>query len=203
MCAENILAEKRSLRKQILKMRDEMPFAVRSAKSKQILSTLSKTELYRKADRILFYIDYQSEVMTTPLITQALAQGKRIYLPKVTGNEMAFYRIDDIENLAEGYKGIREPMGGALFEENAAAALMIMPGAVFDKSRHRIGYGKGFYDRYLERMREKNIKIATVALCFECQMLDAVPYEIHDILPDMILTENNIYMEQKIKNQKI
>lgn len=185
--------EKKSLRKQILKIRNEMSYAERRAKSGQILSALSDMELYKRADTILFYIDYQSEVMTTPLIVHALSQGRQVYLPKVTGTEMDFYQIHDILDLREGYKGIREPEGGALFENAQTDMLMVMPGAVFDRHCHRIGYGKGFYDRYLGRMQQKKIKIPVVALCFACQMLDEIPYEAHDIMPDMVLTENNLY----------
>ncbi|MBO5209949.1 MAG: 5-formyltetrahydrofolate cyclo-ligase [Lachnospiraceae bacterium] len=214
------------MRKQILKIRNEMPQEEREEKSEAIRQKLYQMPIYQKADAILAYVDYQSEVITTPLIERALAEGKKVYCPTVQGEEMDFYRIMGLNELREGYKGIREPIpepGRKYKPENMAIVgtdvsniknqadrmrqiLMLMPGAVFDKERHRIGYGKGFYDRYLNRMAEVNEKvqvskqaefcdICTIALAFACQMLEEVPAEEHDIRPEMIVTEEQMYEE--------
>lgn len=205
--------EKKELRKQILTLRNEMPHTVREEKSHKIRRTLMESKLYQEADILLTYVEYQSEVITTPLIAQACAFGKQIFAPKVFGEEMEFYRIDGIQNLTKGYHGIREPMSGQVFLEETdrlygrdvpnlpkepntpkpPKILILMPGAVFDEKRHRIGYGKGFYDRYLLRLSERGIRARTVALCYECQILPQIPYETHDIMPEMILTEEKLY----------
>ena len=114
----------------------------------------------REAQIILAYAGYRSEVDTLPLIRQALTAGKIVFAPKVAGEEMEFWQISSVGDLHDGYRGIPEPEERmALPEwlqrqgETVCKAMMWMPGAVFDRERHRIGYGKGFYDRYLARLR--------------------------------------------------
>lgn len=189
---QNITEEKKSVRKTALALRDSMPSAIMEEKSGQIMNFLFAAEEYCRADVILTYVNYQSEVMTECLIEHAAAEDKRIFAPKVTGNEMDFYRIAGMGNLIKGYRGIREPDGGEVFSRNTGYALMVMPGVVFDINRHRIGYGKGFYDRYLKRLDDLRIHIHTAALCYECQLFREIPYEIHDRKPDMIITEKRV-----------
>ena len=194
---QNITDEKRRIRKNVLTLRDAMTAAVRTEKSSRIIKKLFTTEAYRSADVILTYVNYQSEVITTALIERALADRKFVFAPKVEENDMDFCRITGMKCLEEGYRGILEPSGNEIFcekiiRENSKNTLMIMPGVVFDEKRHRIGYGKGFYDRYLMRMEELGITIHTLALCFECQMLQNIPYGIHDRKPDFVLTEKRL-----------
>lgn len=191
----NITEEKKRIRKTVLALRDGMPSAILEKKSSRIMKFLFAADEYRMADVILTYVNYQSEVITKSLIERALADGRQVFAPKVTGNEMDFYRIAGMENLTKGYRGIREPDGGEIFSRDAGYVLMVMPGVVFDKNRHRIGYGKGFYDRYLERLTDADINMHTAALCYECQMLSEIPYEMHDRKPDMIITEERVVKE--------
>ena len=211
----NKAEEKRNIRRRILSLRNEIPLNLREEKSNKILQTLYGMERYKEAEVILTYVDYQSEVITTPLITRALTENKQVFTPRVcsgyrtvmNSEEMEFYRISDIEDLEEGYKGIREPVCGENFMEKIeshkvsgkkasgedAGVIMLMPGVAFDKDGHRIGYGKGFYDRYLKRLTKVGIKAYKIVLCYECQLLNEVPYENHDISADMVITENGIY----------
>lgn len=203
----NIAFEKRNIRKRILSLRNEMPLKHREENSNKILHILYGTERYKEAKAILAYVDYQSEVITTPLIIRASTENKQVFAPRVAGEEMEFYRISGMEDLAEGYKGIREPICGAGFMDGICAykalkekalveakgVLMLMPGAAFDRDGHRIGYGKGFYDRYLKLLTDAGINAYKIALCYECQLLSEVPYENHDISVDMVITENGIY----------
>lgn len=209
-CMDKIAAikeEKRTLRKKILQCRKEMPIAKREEKSEQIRQKLYQMPVYQKADVLLAYAEYQSEVITTPVIQKALAEGKAVFCPTVQGENMEFYQINSLEELQEGYKGIREPLPKSerkihLDQMMEKQILMLMPGAVFDTERHRIGYGKGFYDRYLngilytadERSGQKlDSGISTVALAFSCQVVEKLPAEEHDVCPDMLLTEKEIY----------
>lgn len=189
---QNIIDEKKRIRKTVLALRDDMPSAILEEKSSQIMKFLFSEKAYQGADVILTYVNYQSEVITTALIERALTDGKQVFAPKVTGTEMDFYRIGGMESLTKGYRGIREPSGGEVFTKNTGSVLMVMPGVVFDINRHRIGYGKGFYDRYLERLADSGVNIHTAALCYECQMFGEIPYEIHDRKPDMIITEKRV-----------
>lgn len=186
--------EKKQLRKRILAQRNAMPLKVREEKSRKIMEALFAMPLYRESDNILTYVNYQSEVDTTDLVNKAFADKKRVFAPKVSGETMEFYQLTGIKDLKEGYKGIREPVSGQIFgsESDTEQTLMLIPGAVFDENCRRIGYGKGFYDRYLNHMAETGILIHTLALCFECQVLPNIPSEAHDIRPQMILTEKKL-----------
>lgn len=195
-----VAEEKKNLRKQALALRDKLSEKERQIKSGRIINTLYSLDHYKNSDIILTYVEYLSEVSTTPLIEKALSENKKIFVPKVTGKDMEFYRIDSLSELLKGYKGIREPKdvtipfagdGNGNYEKEGV--LMLMPGAVFDKFHHRIGYGGGFYDRYLKYLSASGIFIYTAALCYECQMFDEIAYDIHDKCPDIIITEERIY----------
>lgn len=207
--------EKKRLRRETLLKRNAMPYKLRWEKSDGIMQLLYGTELYKDAELILTYVDYQSEVMTLPFIEKALIDGKNVFCPRVFGNEMEFYRINSVGELKEGYKGIYEPVSGERFLDIAVSQkntsiqkieasqeiacgiprpLMLVPGAVFDKRCHRIGYGKGFYDRYLTRLSENGIRLSTIGLGYEEQIINEVPCEIYDVSLDMVLTETAIYV---------
>ena len=113
----------------------------------------------------------------------ARADGKEIAVPKVQGLDMIFYKLTDFAQLAPGYYGIPEPVSGEIVQWEDA--LMIMPGVAFDRQNHRVGYGGGFYDRYLE----KHPRVKRVAAAFEFQLLPQVPTEPTDISPEIVVTE--------------
>ncbi|MCM1088242.1 MAG: 5-formyltetrahydrofolate cyclo-ligase [Muribaculaceae bacterium] len=196
--------KKKKLRRQTLAVRDAMTADDMKNKSDKIIQTLLTMDVYRKAEAILSYVNYKSEVITESLLTQALADGKQVFVPKVSGQEMEFYKITDMTELSPGYQGIREPLSGLSFlagkdnlcGQDKTPPLMILPGAAFDEERHRIGYGQGFYDKYLTKAKELQIPFRTVALCFASQMVPEIPCEAHDIRPDMLLTENWVYEEK-------
>lgn len=155
--------------------------------SRRICKRLYETEAFQKAAWIYVYIDYNHEVMTGEIMEKAHSMGKKVAAPKVEGKDMCFFEISGTEDLEPGYFGIREPKTG-LKPAGSEQVLMIMPGVAFDIHRHRVGYGGGFYDRYLE----KHPEIMKAALAFEFQIFEEVPWESTDILPDMIITENRI-----------
>lgn len=106
---------------------------------------------------------------------------------------ISFYEIHSLEELESGYQGIREPVQDEekLFTHkllNDLKSLILIPGAVFDRQKGRMGYGKGFYDRFLADY----IEISGAALAFECQIARKVPMEDHDIRPGIIVTENGV-----------
>lgn len=184
---------KKLIRKNILALRDGMDKEERNEKSKKIANRLMQLETYKKAQILVIYVNYKSEVSTQSLIKTALLEGKKVYCPKVCEGEMEFYRIDSLEELSEGYMGIREPKGETskkltVEDMKEEVCLMIMPGSVFDRERNRIGYGKGYYDKYIG----KYPYFDTAALCFVCQLIDEVPAKEYDIRPDMVITECEI-----------
>lgn len=212
---------KNEVRRQILAKRDQLEPEIKAWYDREIQERILAHQIYQEAQIILAYASYRSEVDTTMLIRQALSDGKFVFTPKVSGEEMEFWQITSLEDLRGGYKGIPEPVERISFPEwikyqdilvdtvpendiepkrdsrqRLYQAVMWMPGAAFDRRRHRIGYGKGFYDRYLDRWHHKGnhpgIRLTTVALSYSCQVVPLLPYEAHDVLPDLLITEREI-----------
>lgn len=155
--------------------------------SRKIAETVTALPEYSNSRRILAYADYNHEVMTKYIIEAAWNDGKEVAVPKVVGQDMVFYKLTDFAQLEKGYFGIPEPARGEIVQWEEA--LMIMPGVAFDRQNHRVGYGGGFYDRFLE----KHPYITRVAVAFEFQMMSEVPVEPTDISPEIIVTEKEIY----------
>ena len=118
------------------------------------------------------------------MLEQALKDGKRVAVPKVFGGEMRFIWMTDLSQVAVGYAGIPEPVADGPVADDPQA-LVLMPGLAFDPQGHRIGYGGGFYDKFLEQETQH----PTLALCYDFQMLDHLETEAHDIPVDTVLCD--------------
>lgn len=138
--------------------------------------------LYRDANTIYGYLPYNQEVRTIPMLEQALKDGKRVAVPKVFGDEMKFIYLDDLSKIEKGYCGIPEPIENGP-EADDPTALVLMPGLAFDAQGHRIGYGGGFYDKFLAREPEH----PTLALCYDFQMMEHFETEEFDVPVDCVL----------------
>lgn len=181
---------KTQIRKSILALRDKTAPEERNALSDIITQRLFTKEIYRRARKILLFASYRSEVDTWEIFRQAIQDTKQVYYPLCKESDMSFYRVFGEGDLSEGYKGIMEPKEEAdrlftAFEDETV--LMVMPGAAFDMQCNRIGYGGGFYDRFLAR----GFRGTTLAVGFDFQLLrDAVILaEDTDQKPDYILTD--------------
>lgn len=181
------MEEKKVIRKQIFAARKAVTDSQVDMWSREIAERTAALPEFVHAKRVLAYADYNHEVMTRFLIEAAWNAGKEVAVPKVVGKDMVFYRFTDFGQLAPGYFGIPEPSGDGEAVE-WEDALMIMPGVAFDRQNHRVGYGGGFYDRFLE----KHPNILRVAVAFDFQILEEVPTEPTDIFPQVIVTENEI-----------
>ena len=186
------LEEKKAIRKQIFKARKEHSDTWIEEKSRRITELLTALPEYEDADRIMAYADYNHEVITRYIIEQAWKDGKEVAVPKVFGKDMIFYKLTDFAQLESGYFGIPEPKedGETVSWEDA---MMVMPGVAFDENCNRVGYGGGFYDRFLE----KHPGIRRVAVGFSFQILSEVPTEPTDIRPQVIVTEEKIYRDKQ------
>lgn len=143
---------------------------------------------YQNTELLMAYVDAKREVKTRLLIEQAWKDGKKMAAPRVDGDGiMYYYYIESFEDLEQGSFGIMEPKKSCPLCETEEG-LLLMPGVAFDASCHRVGYGGGYYDRYLER----HPGLVHIALAFEFQVFDKVPFEEHDILPQMIVTEQRV-----------
>ena len=179
---------KADIRKKVFRLRKEAGRTQIIRDSRTIAGRLFALPEYEQADWIYLYIDCRNEVMTKEILSESLARGKKVAAPKVVGKEMIFYRIFGEEDLEPGYFGIREPRPH-LDVADGSSGLMVMPGVAFDRQRGRVGYGGGFYDRYLAA----HPNLFTAAVAFEFQLFDQVPREETDILPCCLITEKQIY----------
>lgn len=187
---------KTEIRRQILKKRAELDKTYRKEADKKIYNRLLSLAQYREASWILVFVSYKSEVDTTKIIKTAIEQKKRVAVPKVLSNGyMEFFEIFSLEELVKGYQGILEPditkKNPILVRKMKEKILMLMPGAAFDRKCHRIGYGGGFYDRYLEK--NSCGQMVTMALCYQIQVVNEIPVCEHDRKPSWILTENEMF----------
>ncbi|MBO5033870.1 MAG: 5-formyltetrahydrofolate cyclo-ligase [Lachnospiraceae bacterium] len=185
---------KAEIRKRILEVRKGLSDEEASSKSAAIVQKVMKTPEYEEADNILLYADYCHEVMTRGIFEDAILRKKRVYFPKSDNltNTMEFYQVVSVRQLEKGYRGIPEPREDTQLRYKfypKEDTLIIMPGVAFDTSGYRIGYGKGFYDRYLVNKRQ----LSTMALAYACQIVDEIPKDVHDIKMDKIVTEEIIY----------
>ena len=174
--------DKKALRKEISAQKRAMSEEQIVSASERLGALFLASEAYKQAKTIYGYLPYNQEVRTVPMLQQALLDGKKVAVPKCYGDEMRFIYLDDLSKVEKGYCGIPEPIADEPIADDETA-LVLMPGLAFDPQGHRMGYGGGFYDKFLER--EPNHP--TLALCYDFQMLDHLETEAHDIPVDYVL----------------
>ena len=179
---------KKEIRAEVKKRRREADEETLHEKSLQILERFRQLSAYKDASLLLAYVDAKREVETRLLMRCAWDDGKKVAVPRVDGGGiMHFYYLRSLKDLEPGAFGIMEPRADCRICE-PEEGLLLMPGVAFDEQGHRVGYGGGYYDRYLE----KHPHLIHIALAFEFQIFPEVPSEKHDICPDLIVTENRI-----------
>lgn len=174
--------DKKQLRQQIRERKRAMSLGEIEEKSARLGELFFETQQYRDAKTIYGYLPYNQEVRTVFILERALADGKKVAVPKVYGEEMRFIYMTDLSQVSCGYANIPEPIADAPVAEDTTA-LVLMPGLAFDPRGNRMGYGGGFYDKFLE----KEPNHPTVALCYEFQMLPHLETQEHDIPVDLVL----------------
>ena len=201
-----IKLQKTEQRREGLKRRSELTGEERAHAEERIRSVLIALPWYRNAGRLLLYVSYGNEVPTRWLMEEALAAGKQVFCPRVEGaGSMSFYRIDGPEELSPGFRGIPEPPAQEWRKyriqplTEGKSDLIVMPGAAFDRNLGRLGYGGGYYDRFLRALEEAGSTrlcagkaFRKIAVGFSCQILDALAQEPEDVRPDLIVTEREI-----------
>lgn len=174
--------DKTELRRAIRERKRAMTEAEIVQRSARLGELFTQSDAYKAAKTIYGYLPYNQEVRTVPMLEQALRDGKRVAVPKVYGDTMKFLYLDDLTQVEKGYAGIPEPIADGPVADDETA-LVLMPGLAFDPAGHRIGYGGGFYDKFLAA--EPNHP--TLALCYDFQMLPKLDTEVHDIPVDTVL----------------
>ena len=183
---------KKAIRKEILKKRDEISSDIKSVKSALIKERLFSLPEFIAAKVVFFYASFRSEVQTLSMIEESLKLGKRVALPRVDKrrHRLMLYEIKDISELSPGYMGIPEPsLSGERLVNLDDIKLVVIPGAAFDYSGNRLGYGAGYYDILLS---EGKRKIPIIALAYEEQLVDKIPSEVHDVKVNMIVTDKRV-----------
>ena len=197
--------DKKELRKIKMHERDSLSLEKAQALSDIITDKILSLKEYREAGTILTYVSCRSEVMTGALILTALKDGKKVGVPKVEGDIMNFYYINGLDDLEAGYFGVREPVvntnpNAALSNDNGvnkalvsdpSGCLMIVPGLAFDKDLNRIGYGKGFYDKYFQA--HKDTPFTKCGIAFDIQLCEKIEADPYDQPLDMLITDKVIF----------
>ncbi len=176
-------ADKKALRRQILQVRDAMSPTERERASLLLTERILGHQWFYLSDAVLGFACFGSEIDTDEILREALRTGKRLYLPRVEGEDMTFYRVQDLDELQKGYKDIREPAAGGeryvYAPPEADSVLMLLPGVAFDVGGGRMGYGKGFYDRFL--WDKPGLRLRTIGVGFRCQLVESVPRDEGDV----------------------
>ena len=179
--------DKDLLRKKNMNIRDSLDASEVEMLSHKICERLRQLDEYKKSDVFLMFYPKGNEVRLNELFTE-----NEVYLPKTVRKDMTFHRYTGEEDLVKARFGIMEPSSLEVpdYDKNI---FMIIPGLCFDRSGGRVVYGGVFYDRFLEKYKDKNIFKAAVAFDFQIISED-IPTEEFDIKPDMIVTESEVIM---------
>jgi len=148
-----------------------------------IFNKIVSLKEYKQSKLILTYVSLKEEVDTIKLIKYSLEEGKRVAVPKCEGNDIIFYYIYTLEDLEEGNFGILEPKTNEVVNK-FDNSICIIPGIAFDKENNRLGYGKGFYDRFLE-----NYKGIKIGLTYRECICDKIDTDENDVKMDMIIKD--------------
>ena len=190
---KKIAEHKKMLREELTQKRNDLSEREVKQRSGIICYHVLQSEMYKNATSVCVYQAFRNEVECDDIIEKAYEDEKKVYVPVVDTDSktMDFYEITRDTEWKEDSYGIKEPVikDGVEKISHQNSVLVIMPGLIFDKNKHRIGYGGGYYDKYLS----DNKGLQTMALCYAFQIVDEeLPYNEQDVLPDYIVTEDGI-----------
>lgn len=181
---------KRSLRQQMLARRRALSHEEWLTSSRLAQQGFLSLDEYCKAACLALYAPAHNETDTGDILLSSLEAGKKVLYPAICGHEMVLRKVDGLADLSAGRFGIHEPCPTGVDHTAEEADLIVVPGVAFDQDGHRIGYGKGFYDRFL---RHPGRKAHLVGLCHDFQLIDGkIPAEGHDIRMEIIVTDRRI-----------
>lgn len=193
--------EKALLRKKYLDLRHGIDPMARQTSTQSIYEHLFALPQWSMASLVCGYISIRGEIDTTPILEEALRQGKSLALPCTTTDasegQMVFRILQNggLSALETGRFGIPEPSEDChvVAIKQLQGSLMLLPGLAFDKSGHRLGYGGGYYDRYLEKASLAGVGLCTVALAYSALVTDTLPHASFDYPAHIIITEKEVY----------
>lgn len=178
---------KDEIRRRILEQRKHMSSEDVEEKSERIHGRLFNSPYYQSSRTIMTYVDFQNEVETRSIINKAIGEGKNIVVPLCGQNySLLPVKIGSLGDLEKGNKGILEPKKIDIVDVKKLD-LVLMPGVTFDRNGNRLGYGLGYYDRFLAQLSPSTM---IVALAYGFQVVQTLPYEDYDQKVNLIITEN-------------
>ena len=179
---------KSEIRKRLIAMRNAIPREEIEGKSRVIQARLTEFEEIRSASTLMIFLSFGSEVLTDDLILWCWGEGKRVCVPfcRPESRELTACRIDGFEELEMGHYGIREPNEDLLRPvDGGEIEAILVPAVAFDRRGYRVGYGGGYYDRFLPAAPQA----AKIGVAFAAQIIGEVPVDAHDLPVDRIVTE--------------
>ena len=189
--------DKKSFRKLIIQKRNEMSILEKNSLSNQVIERLVSTKEYNKAKNIFVFVSTEDEIFTHNFIKNSIKFGKSIYIPFVDSGKKLMYasKLESFDDLEIGFYDILSLPESKLDIVNPEKLdLVIVPGLVFGKNFYRIGYGGGYYDKYLSN---PNITAVKIGICYEFQVFEKVDYNKYDIPVDIIITEKEKYESRR------
>jgi len=183
--------EKDLFRKKVLQIRRVMTADERRQKNDRIQRNITSLPAYQNAEIIMMYLNYWDEVETTGVAEETLKARKKLIIPFCQGETIIPCQIKNIKDDVQlGTFGIREPGPDYLHPiPPEEIDLILVPGVVFDRQGKRIGFGKGFYDRFLPQLRKD---VCIIGLAYDCQLVEKIAAEDHDFKMSLLLTENGV-----------
>ena len=181
---------KKSLREHLLERRDNTSFDLLKIASKKMQKRINKVYAFKDAQKIGLYYPIGSEILTQDIIQELISKGKQVFLPKMIGENLEFRKIEDFSSLEIGRFDIMEPKDDCPSDEDLD--IIVVPTVGISPSGVRLGYGHGFYDRFLAGK-----KIITISLVLEKQIIKNIPKSDHDINMDWIITEDRMFQTEK------
>ena len=195
--SEQLILDKKLTRQTFLKQRRAYNIAEKTSAEQRMLEYLQDWEVIKQAEKIHIFISKADEPDTTLIIESAWKSGKTVAVPCLLPGtfELFHSKLESFDNLFSGALGVLEPSPEVRIKMNPESFdLVIIPGVAFDRSGGRLGYGKGYYDRFLEQTCA-----FLLAIAFDFQVIEKVPTEKHDVLMNGILTEDGIIELSNLK----
>lgn len=174
------------LRKQLIPLRASFGEEKRRECSQKIAQRLYRLAEYKECSEIFCYFSKKNEISTEDIIQKALREGKKVALPVCIGDEMIFRYIGCFDDLEKGSFGVYEPKSQCEQANAEKSTVCIVPGLCYNGNGYRIGYGKGFYDKFFAKY-----SCIKIGLCYEEFIMDFIPQK-NDIPVDIIVSENKV-----------
>ena len=189
MCAVTDAANRKAtVRRLALAARSRLSPAERAAGGAAVAGKLAELPELTDARAVLGFASFGTELPTDPVMAWVLASGRRLLMPYVDGSALRAAEVHSVEELAPGYRGIREPVQRIAIDPSEADVILV-PGVAFDERGRRLGYGGGFFDAFLSGIERR---VPRVGLCFDVQIVAEVPAGAEDEPVDVIVTPERV-----------